>query len=194
MDMSAIDGIDLELVGFEPRIERPSEDLAHIYLGTGTVSGNITVAELPLGQLVLDRLDAEQQAFTDSGIQTTEPSSTPLVAVERDGRWYLSLWYTVAENIRLDVGSPMPDPFDRPAAIGGDTPEAAVRLLFEEMVDLDVRRMIGALDPEEMAVLYDYAPLFLDEIEPATNSFLEEARASGWTWGFQDLTLSLIHI
>lgn len=190
IDLSALEGIDLTVAGFEPRVERPRDGLAHIYLGTGTIAGEIDVAALPLGQLVLDRLDAEQSTFTDEGQDTTDPTSTPLVAVERDGRWYLSLWYTVAENARLESDLPLPDPFDRPAAIGGPTPEAAVRLLFEEAVQLDVRRMIGALDPEEMAVLYDYAPLFLDDIEPATNSFLEEARASGWTWGFQDLTFA----
>lgn len=190
IDLSALEGIDLTLAGFEPRVERPGNGLAHIYLGTGTIAGEIDVAALPLGQLVLDRLDPEQAVFTDEGQETTDPTSTPLVAVERDGRWYLSLWYTVAENARRELDLPLPDPFDRPAAIGGPTPEAAVRLLFEEAVQLDIRRMIGALDPEEMAVLYDYAPLFLDDVEPATNSFLEEARASGWTWGFEDLAFT----
>ncbi|MEO0493260.1 MAG: hypothetical protein AAF081_07580 [Actinomycetota bacterium] len=190
IDLAGVDGIDLELTGFEPRVERPGNGLAHLYLGSGVVAGEIDVAAMPLGALVLDRLDADQRSMTETDLETVDPATTPLVAVERDGRWYLSLWYTVAESVRLDIRSPLPDPFDRPAAIGGDTPEGPVRLLFEELADLDVRRMIGALDPGEMAVLYDYAPLFLGDLEPETNALLEDAAASGWTWGFDELTFA----
>ena len=190
VDLSSIAGIDLEFDGFEPRVERPGNGLAHVYVGEGTISGSIDVAALPLGPLLVDRMDADQLSFTASGEETAGPSTTPLVAVERDGRWYLSLWYTVAENVRLDVGASLPDLGLRPATIGGDSPEAAVRQMMDDAIQLDLRRIIGSLDPEEMAVLYDYAPLFLDDADRAANELLRAAADAGWSWELVDLGLS----
>lgn len=190
VDLSAIAGIDLEFEGFEPRVERPGNGLAHVYFGEGTVSGSIDVSSMPLGPFLTERMDAEQLTMTDSGEEPAGPSSSPLVAVERDGRWYLSLWYTVAENIRIEVDAALPDPGLRPAQIGGSTPEAAVRQMFADAVQLDLRRMIGSLDPEEMAVLYDYAPLFLDDVDSLANEVLTAAADAGWSWELVDLGLT----
>ena len=190
VDLSSIEGIDLEFEGFEPRVERPGNGLAHVYVGEGTISGTIDVAALPLGSLLVDRMDAEQLTFTDSAEETAGPSTTPLVAVERDGRWYLSLWYTVAENVRLEVGAGLPDLSLRPPTIGGETPEAAVRQMVDDAVRLDLGRIIGSFDPEEMAVLYDYAPLFLDDADAAASELLRWAADQGWTWEIVDLGLA----
>ena len=190
VDLSSIEGIDLEFEGFEPRVERPGNGLAHVFVGAGTVSGSIDVAALPLGSLLVDRMTPEQLTFTSSGQDVIEQGTSPLVAVERDGRWYLSLWYTVAENVRLEVGAGLPDLARRPATIGGASPEAAVRQLLDDAIQLDLRRVIGSLDPEEMAVLYDYAPLFLDDADRAANELLTAAADAGWSWEIVDLGLS----
>lgn len=189
VDLSDISGVDVEFTGFEPTAEFPGNGLAHLYAGAGIIDIEIDVAQLPLGSLIADRLDAEQRSTTVSESEVVDPTSTPLVAVQRDGRWYLSLWYTVAENIRLDVDAPLPDLGRRPATIGGDTPEDVVRRMMDDAVALDLRRLIGSMDPEEMAVLYDYSPLFLDEVETAANDVLASARDGGWSWGIDDVQL-----
>lgn len=190
VDLSSIEGIDLEFDGFEPRVERPGNGLAHVYVGEGSIAGTIDVAALPLGSLLVDRMDAEQLGFTDSAEEAAGPSTTPLVAVERDGRWYLSLWYTVAENARLEIDAGLPDLTRRPPTIGGETPEAAVRQMMDDALRLDLGRVIGSFDPEEMAVLYDYAPLFLDDADAAASELLRLAAEEGWTWEIVELGLA----
>lgn len=187
-DPSAVEGFDLSLSGAELSVERPRDDLARIHVGSGVLDVGIDVAELPLGRRLLELLSPEQQSFTDREIDVLSPQETPLVAVQRDGRWYLSLWYTAAENARLAADAPLPDLLDRPAPIGAESPEAAATRFLEEAARLDLGRMIGMLDPEETAALYDYAPLFLDDASAAANAFLESADADGWSWGFDELT------
>ncbi len=61
--------------------------------------------------------------------------------------------------------------------------------MMDDAVQLDLRRVIGSLDPEEMAVLYDYAPLFLDQADEAANSVLRAAADAGWSWEIVELGL-----
>ena len=186
-DPSAIDGVDLSLAGPDLSVERPRDDLARIYVGSGVLDVGVDVADLPLGRRMLELLTPEQQSFTDREIDVLQPQESPLVAVQREGRWYLSLWYTAAENARLAADLPLPDLLERPAPIGAESPEAAAARFLEEVARLDLARMIGMLDPEETAALYDYAPLFLDDASAAANEFLESAQADGWSWGFDEL-------
>lgn len=186
-DAAAIDGIDLSLAGPELTVERPRDDLARIYIGGGVFDAGVDVADLPLGRRVLEQLSPEQLDHTERQTEILAPQDTPFVAVQRDGRWYLSYWYTAAENIRLEADAPLPDPLDRPAAIGAASPEEAAARFLEEAVRLDVARMIGMLDPEEAAALYDYAPLFLDDAAAAANGLLQSAEDAGWAWGFDEL-------
>ena len=61
---------------------------------TATVNGE----ELPIGDLITDNLGDD----FDMGELTTEESGLdfklPMTAVEEDGRWYLSYFYTLAED------------------------------------------------------------------------------------------------
>jgi hypothetical protein len=50
-------------------------------------------------------------------------------------------------------------------AAGAANPSAAVEGLLGALDDGDITGMIGRLDPEEMAALYDYAPLFLPDAD-----------------------------
>ena len=50
-------------------------------------------------------------------------------------------------------------------AVGADSPEEAVDEMIAAVERLDVERMIELTPPDEMGVLHDYAPLFLDEVE-----------------------------
>ena len=186
-DASAVDGFDLSLAGVDLTVERPREDLARIYVGAGVLDASVDVADLPLGRRVLDQLTPEQLAHSEREVDVLEPQEMPFVAVQRDGRWYLSYWYTAAENLRIQADAPLPDPFDRPAAIGAASPEDAASRFLEEAARLDVARMIGMLDPEEGAALYDYAPLFLDDAAAGANELLRSAEEAGWSWGFDEL-------
>ncbi len=191
-DLEALAGIDVEFAGVDVRAEIPRSGIAHLYVEGGSATASVDVSEMPLGRLLLDRFPADWLDVTESDTATMTPTETPVVAIERDGRWYLSLWYTVAENARLAADADHPDRGRRPPRIGGESPEEAVGLLLEEALRLDIRRMIGMLDPEEAAALYDYAPLFLDAATATANETLQALRDDGWEWELESVTLDQV--
>ncbi len=87
-----------------------------------------------------------------------------LATVKRDGRWYLSAFYSIAENAR-DGGADIPD--QALAAPGADTPDGAVQAIFDAVDDLDLEALIAALNPNEAEALQRYAPMFIDEAQRA---------------------------
>ncbi len=192
LNLAAVDGLDIGFTGFEVRAEFPRSGLAHLFLSRGVFSRSVVGPDLPLGPLVADRHADDWLAFFDSRVQTIEPTVSPIVAVRREDRWYLSLWYTVAENARIQADQPLPDLGRRPARIGADSPEAAVRALADEALRLDVRRLIGMLDPVEAAVIYDYSPLFLDGATASANSALESLEEDDWTWELESFELTTV--
>jgi len=189
LDLGAVDGLDLDFDGVEFRRETPRPGIAHLFVEQGMVTATVAVADLPLGSVIRDRAPADFLSFTETGVTDIRPT-TPIVAVQRDGRWYLSLWYTIAESSRLDRDLPLPDIGRRPASIGAESPEDAVEGLLDELLRLDVRRMIGMLDPEEASALYDYSPLFLDQATSSANDLLDSLGDDGWVWAIESLTLT----
>ena len=190
LGLAAFRGFDLNIAAVEIRRETPRNGVAHLFLESGVVTASIDGADLVFGPIVGEQVLADFFTFADGDVTAIQPASMPIVAVEREGRWYLSLWYTVAENVRLNRNLALPDLARRPAAIGGETPEDAVLGLLDEVVRLDVRRMIGMLDPVEASALYDYSPLFLDEVVTSANELLNSLGDEGWSWAFEDLVLS----
>jgi len=190
LDLAGLTGVDATVTEFDVRAEFPRSGLAHLFVERIEVSGRIDAGELPLGPLLRSRLPADWLDFGELDTLTVEATTVPVVAIERDGRWYLSGWYSIAEIARLAADQPLPDLGRRPARIGADTPEGAVRGLVDKLLRLEVRRMIGMLDPDEMAALYDYSPLFLDTATTAANQQLEGLKGSGWTWHMESLFLS----
>ncbi|MGI9604170.1 MAG: hypothetical protein ACR2QE_19990 [Acidimicrobiales bacterium] len=172
-DLGAIAGVDYEFADMTytpeilgPRVARVGVD------GTVSVSGD--VEELRLGELVWDNVPSE--ALSDMQDEATAASTEALedvgiVAVERDGRWYVSLWYSVAELARRGAGEPLPAFGQGPAPRGGETPEDTLRQIAAEAADLDLGGVISMLEPEEAAALYDYSTLFLDDADQAVAEF-----------------------
>lgn len=190
LDLSSVSGIDLAVTELDVREEFPRSGLAHLFVERAVVSGSIDGGRLPWGSVLSGRVRDGWLASDGSEARESDPSTTPIVAVERDGRWYLSLWYSVAENARIDADQPLPDLGRRPAQIGAASPDEAISRFLEELLRLDVRRMIGMLDPEEARALYDYSPLFLDGATRAANEILVGLEESGWTWEVELLGLS----
>ncbi len=86
-----------------------------------------------------------------------------LTTVKRDGRWYLSAFYSIAENAR-DGGDDIPES-GIVAAVGADTPDGAVQAIFDAVDDVDLEALIAALNPNEAEALQRYAPMFVDEAQ-----------------------------
>src|SRR5205823_347014 len=93
------------------------------------------------------------------------------------GRWYVSLWYTVAETVRRHANAAVPAFGQGVGARGAATPEEAVRQLVDAGVRLDVRRAVELTPPDEAAALHDYAPLFVGKADESARRMRTEGTA-----------------
>jgi hypothetical protein len=165
-DLAKLDGLDITL-GRTSVSARATNvpDIVNVDLHadvTTTVDGNA----FPIGDVVTDNMDPDDVAEIRGTVDTTtEELDESVTAVEQDGRWYFSLFYTVAEQARADTDYEIPS--EGIGAEGAESPEAAFDLMLDRIAALDVNGMIRALNPGEAAALQRYAPLFLDEAEAA---------------------------
>ena len=99
-----------------------------------------------------------------------------ITTVEQDGRWYVSLWYSVAEVARTGAGlTEVPEQDQAIVPDGGDSPEAAMDQFLERAASLDIEAMISSLDPDEAEALQRYAPLFIGEAQGSIDEMLAES-------------------
>ena len=182
-----VEGFDWEFTNVTYRVEPIAQnpDMVHVFFTGGEAAAEFNSAEFPFGDTFRDRFGDD---FEDVPRETEqiENSENPMVLVEHDGRWYVSGLFTIAENIRLEAGERLPDPTEAPRALGSSTPDAAVEAMFTEMVEMDLAGLIGRMDPEEMAVLYRYSPLFLDEGQMQLDELKAELVSDGVSWDMTD--------
>lgn len=167
LDLSAVGGIDLQ---FDAMIYNPEPlggGVVRVAVaGEATLVGN--VEELPIGSLVTERLGDEIAELAEEGPETIVETIDDLgvVAVERDGGWYVSLWYSAAEAARRSAGvDELPAFGNGPTPEGANSPEDAVWAMANGISALDLELVLASLDPEEAAVLYDYSTLFIDDAQ-----------------------------
>jgi hypothetical protein len=109
-------------------------------------------------------------ATTDLGTLAEHGGQPLQVAAQKvDGRWYPSLFYTIAQNAAAAAHAGAPSPSDRIAAAGAATPEDAAKGLLLAATKGDWRHVIELTSPTEMAVLHDYGSLLLQNA-PSTGS------------------------
>jgi hypothetical protein len=161
-DESAISGVDFEFEDVSVDADATNvDDIANLTIDA-TVTGSVNGEELPVGEWLRDELGDELDELDET--DTTEGESLNITAVEEDGRWYLSWFYTSAENAREEAGGEdIPGEGVTPA--GGDSPEAALDVLLDAVEELDLEALIAGLDPNEAQALQRYAPLFLDDAQ-----------------------------
>lgn len=129
-----------------------------------TVDGDL----VPVGSLVTDNLDASMVDEMRATSETTqEPFDVDLTAVQLDGRWYFSVFHSIAEQLREDEGQDLSIPLAGVGAAGAESPEAAVDQMLDAVEGLDLELMMQSLNPGEAAALQRYAPLFLGEAQAA---------------------------
>lgn len=163
----AISGLDMNFTDLEFRTEQVASGFVRVYVMDGDAFIDIDQAELPLGNLVLDNLPAEARDELAKDLPPESESMAGgdfyLMAVEEDGGWYLSLWYTAMDAIFSETGFGTPAFGEGVTAIGADSPEAAVEGAFRDVLALDLEGLIGMLPPTEARALYDYMPLVFDD-------------------------------
>lgn len=161
--LSEIGGVDIEFDDESVEVtETAVDDIVNLRISAGGTAA-IEGSDLPIGDLVLDNVDADP-ADLDVPEEPTDDLSFSMTAVQEDGRWYLSLFHTAAEAARTSADmSDIPDEGVVPA--GGDSPEDAFDALIGGIEALDLEVIIASLNPDEFQALQRYAPLFLDDAQ-----------------------------
>ena len=191
-DAGAVDGIDLELPDVTYRIDAVSghDDLVHVVFTGGQAASSSQMSEFPFGESVFSRF-GDSMRDEPPVTESIEESDNPLVLVKRNDRWYVSLWYSLGEAARLELGQSLPLVSEMPAPQGSPSPEVAVEQFVLDAFDLDLAGMLSRLDPEEAHALYRYAPLFLNDAQTATQDARRELEAEGVNWNISDMRLTV---
>ncbi len=186
-DAGNVEGFEWEFTDVTYRVESIplNDDMVRVYFTGGEAAAEFNAAEFPFGDDFRERFGDEIQD-EPRVTEAIEESETPMVLVERDGRWYMSAMFTIAETARIEAGEQMPDAALAPRSLGSPTPEAAVEAMFAEMMELDMAGFIGRMDPEEMAVLYRYAPTFLDEGQAGLDDFSDFLEETDVQWDLSE--------
>jgi hypothetical protein len=123
-------------------------------------------ADLPVGDLITENLpDDMLTVMRGTRLTETDELDVRLTAVEEDGRWYFSVFHSVAEAARSELAPSSLIPVQGIGADGAESPEAAFDNLLDQVEALDLTGMIRALNPGEAAALQRYSPLFIEEAE-----------------------------
>jgi hypothetical protein len=110
---------------------------------------------LPTGTSSTSTVDIAQAVQANGG----EPIR---VAAEKvGGRWYPSLFYTIADNAAHSSGLGTPTAGDYVAANGAASAGDAVKQIINALLQGNIARAIQLLSPEELAVVHDYAGLIM---------------------------------
>ncbi len=185
-DLAQLSFIDFEVEGLTYSIEATSPRLHYVTTTGGTLTAPNDPA-FPAGSL-FDRfeLDLDQG---DGGVDTTNLGDEPMkmAVVEDDGSWYVSLWYSAAEDARRDAGKAFPGVGTGPAPVGSATPDAVLEDLMTAALDLDADQMLTLMDPEEAAALYDYSPLFMQDVQDSLDEARTQADAIGLDWSLDSI-------
>jgi hypothetical protein len=163
--------------------------------------GTITVASDPSA---IPLSESFKQAFGDQIDQAQPQSQTINIAdavakndgqpirvatVKRGDQWYVSLFYTIADNAVHQAG--LPNPTSSIPANGQNSPEDAVNTFVEKASQGDLAGVIGVLPPDEMGVLHDYGQVLIDQADAGDLSSSAKDLGidfSNVTWAENDVT------
>ncbi len=179
--LEAVGGADFEItLASDLETVNAADDIVTVK-AAGTAKADLDASKIPIGDFLIENaFDGKRPNDTNStssefGGDAGNP--VPITTVKRDGRWYVSLWYSVAEAARqsADVALPSRDEAIKP--IGADSPEEAVGQMIEAIASFDLKAVIAGMNPNEMEALQRYAPIFLSDGQDTVDGFISDAGA-----------------
>ncbi|MCU1361179.1 MAG: hypothetical protein JWN99_2468 [Ilumatobacteraceae bacterium] len=159
--LDGVSGIDIQFSDVKVR-EVPTNvhDITNIFL-SGKSSATIDGDTVPIGDLLLDEVFHGDRPDITNDPESSDFDDVQMTVVQRDGRWYLSAFYSIAEQARGDNDIPETGV----QAAGADKPELAVDQMLQAVSDQSIEDLIAVLDPTEAEALQRYAPLFVDDAQ-----------------------------
>ncbi len=175
--LGGIEGADVEIELDDIDLDEVADDIVNVEL-EGDASIEIDGESLPLGDFVIDEmLDGEApDARTDEAASFggSTGNDVGFTTVRKDGRWYVSLAYTIAELARADLDIDVPDLADAIEPAGGESPEDAADRMLDAISSLDAAGVIALLHPDEFDAVQRYAPMFLDDLQDELDDLSSE--------------------
>lgn len=155
-EIASLDGLAVALEAAPDLAEPLADDLAALEV-SGSVASDVQVAgQNPIG---VERRDVRFR----------------IVSQQFDGRWYVSLWASVAENVRVRATRALSwPPAGAPLAVGAPTAIEAASTMLGAIERMSLGELLAVLDPEEAAVLHRVAPWFLEDAQRALDTWLAD--------------------
>ena len=173
-DAASVNGVDVSVNDLTLSTDYLEGGLASVTATGGSISASFDPQAFPFGSKLRTLLGLGQQIDTRSaGLGTTNPPVL-LMTVERGGRWYVSVEYTLAEYMRRSAQWEPSGPVTR-SPVGFDSPEAAVTAFYDRLAALDLRGALDMFAPGEDAMAW-LAQSWL----PSAEAAIERGRADGW--------------
>jgi hypothetical protein len=177
-DAAKVAGIDIDIQLDDipdGDVDKVADDIANVKI-SGTAKATVDQKELPIGDLLLDNLgDAPDGSSSSDGEFGKQGDDVRITTVEKDGRWYVSAFYSIAEQAREEVGADVPAKDEAIAPAGASSPEEAMNAVFDSVEQLDLERLIAVVNPNEAEALQRYAPLFLDDAQKALDQAKDDS-------------------
>lgn len=185
-DAAGVKGLDVSVDGLALDANFFEGGLAAVSATAGTINASFDPKVFPFGDQLRAALDDSSEggslvvAFGDTD------KAFEVMTVERDGRWYVSVEYTLAEYVRQLNGWEVPGPVSR-TPVGFDSPEAAATGFYERLASLDLQSAIDTFAPGEDAMAW-LAQSWMSDAQAA----VEQGRANGWSVAVSGLTYDVL--
>jgi hypothetical protein len=148
---SSISGVSVRTSGITYGRAVPINDHVEVVPITGgSVDVSVDAAKLPFTQQILSTMTGGQHRFSR---HAQIPRGVRIATEKVDGRWYTSLFYTIADSA---AHHRIPTPADEIPARGAATPEDAVLSFVRAAMRRDYRGVIELISPDELGALHDY--------------------------------------
>jgi hypothetical protein len=171
-----------------------NDHLSIVQLTGGTVTVQTGAGTFPFSQKILDafpelaQTSQPQTETVDIAKQVAEQGHPFRIAtVNRDGKWYPSLFYTAADNWAFETIGPdyKLDPIGN---AGGSSPEDAMNKFLDAAMSGDPSSIISVLSPDEMGVLHDYGKSMIGSNTVPSADDLAGVKLSDVSWAVSDVT------
>lgn len=179
---------------YGPDPDQINDHLTVVKLTGGTVTVTSDLSQLPLTDKIknaagrsLDKLKTQTRTYDIADQVRKVGHPIRIATVNRDGKWYPSLFYTAADYIAQETKVGNPTAADFIAPTGGSSPEDAMDKLLAASTSGNYEAVIGLLPPREMGVMHDYGRLLTKQIPSGGRSSLGGAQVSNATWDVTDV-------
>ncbi|MGZ4793827.1 MAG: hypothetical protein ACXWBO_18375 [Ilumatobacteraceae bacterium] len=185
-DTTGVKGLDVSFNDLRLDTNYLEGGLASVTATSGTFHASFDPNAFPFGSKLRALLDQGQHASNHSSSLGTTNAPALLMTVQRAGRWYVSVEYTIAEYIRRSAGWEMPAPVTR-SPVGFDSPEAAANAFYDRLAALNLPGVLEIFAPGEDAMAW-LAQSWIDNAQEA----IQHGRADGWAVAVSALTYETI--